>query len=477
VAWLPNLARPLSPDEGGFLLVAAQWSPGSSLYGSYWVDRPPLLIGFFQLADLGGGKPAVRLLGVVAVVASVLLAARVGRLAAAQRPAAPAFVAATAAVFVTTPLFGATEVDGELLAVPWVLAGMVAVLGALNDLERRPSRTWSWRWVVAGAAATAAPLVKQSMADVFVLAATAIGWLLVRHRPRAALAALTAFVLGATCLLGSVLIWAASRGTDPGGLWDAVVVFRVHAAAVISASANSATQHRAVGIVASFAMSGAVLVIAAAFVPGRRWQLSGRTPTTSLPDLRLLAGTVLVWEAVAVVMGGSYWLHYLLGTVPGLVLATSAIAGLHPRRTGPVAIVFIYCAAVGVATTVGIAVGDRALSSDVAVARYLYQHKAPEDTAVVAFGNPAILESAGMSSPYPQLWSLPVRVRDPELIAFTRVLVGRDRPTWVVVNGSTLSTWGVNAGRAQPVLDRQYRLVDTAGDYRVYRLRLEAGGG
>ena len=41
---MPFLARPLSPDEGGFLLVASQWEPGTSLYGHYWVDRPPLLM-------------------------------------------------------------------------------------------------------------------------------------------------------------------------------------------------------------------------------------------------------------------------------------------------------------------------------------------------------------------------------------------------------------------------------------------------
>ena len=43
------LARPATPDEGGFLMVASQWHVGgTSLYGDYWVDRPPLLIGIFR---------------------------------------------------------------------------------------------------------------------------------------------------------------------------------------------------------------------------------------------------------------------------------------------------------------------------------------------------------------------------------------------------------------------------------------------
>ena len=49
LCWLPFLGRTPSPDEGGLLTVAGQWAPGSSLYGDYWVDRPPLLIGLFAL--------------------------------------------------------------------------------------------------------------------------------------------------------------------------------------------------------------------------------------------------------------------------------------------------------------------------------------------------------------------------------------------------------------------------------------------
>jgi hypothetical protein len=50
LGWLPFVGAPASPDEGGYLLVASQWSRGTSLYGNYWVDRPPLLIGVHELA-------------------------------------------------------------------------------------------------------------------------------------------------------------------------------------------------------------------------------------------------------------------------------------------------------------------------------------------------------------------------------------------------------------------------------------------
>ena len=55
LCWLPFAGRRLSPDEGGLLLLAGQWSPGSSLYGDYFVDRPPGLIALAALADAAGG--------------------------------------------------------------------------------------------------------------------------------------------------------------------------------------------------------------------------------------------------------------------------------------------------------------------------------------------------------------------------------------------------------------------------------------
>ena len=457
LVWLPNLARPLSSDEGGFLLVASQWSPGTSLYGDYWVDRPPLLIGIFQLADLGGGLLALRIIGLLAVVASVLLAARIGRIAALGVRRAPVLVAATAAVFMTTPLFGASEVDGELLAVPFVLASVLCTLQALQ----RPNRWW---WAGAGVAAMAAVLVKQSMADGFVLAAVVVVWLSTHRRGRDAVEAIAYVGLGAVVCLGVVLVWAATHGTGPIGLWQAVITFRAQAAAVISGEANSATPGRALTLSTSFLASGAIVIVLLGLLPGLSRRAGG-------PDVRLLAAAVLGWEVVGIAFGGSYWLHYLLGLVPGLVLAASVVAGSSAARVRWAAASLVYATTAAVVATVGLVVHDTDVPSDVAVARYLADHKAAGDTGVVGFGNPAILEAAGLGSPYPQLWSLPVRVLDPGLVEFTHVMGGPDAPTWAVVNGASLATWGVDTSRAQAVFDRDYHLVDVIGDYRVYHLR------
>ncbi|MGY2702615.1 hypothetical protein [Nocardioides sp. HB32] len=452
-AWLPFLTLPLSPDEGGFLMVAGQWAPGSSLYGDYWVDRPPLLITLFQIADLAGGAVPLRLLGIVAAVASVLLAASLGRLLAPGQRSAPVAAAATAAVFLATPFFGTTEVDGELLAVPFVLAGLVALV-----------RGWWWP---AGVLAVAAAAVKQSEADVVVAALVVAAQLLWQRRPADCLRAVAAFSAGAVSALALVLWWAAVHGTDPAGLWDAVVTFRGQAAEVISSSASEATDQRAHGVATSFVVSGAAGLLLVALVPGRR----RHRPATAAPvDVRLLAGAVLAWEVMVVLAGGSYWLHYLLATVPGLVLLVIVTVRYRPQRWRWTAAVLGYAGVTAAAAVVALAVTGPRSSSDVAVEQYLTGHEQPGDTGVVAFGDPAILQGAGLSSPYPLLWSLPVRVRDPQLTQLARLLAGPDRPTWVVVDGATLATWGVDEAAAQPVLDRRYELRTVVGDWHVFHL-------
>ena len=78
VARLPALTRPVRADEAGFLLVARAWSPqADSLFGPYWVDRPPPLIAVFGAVDALGGVTTLRLLGALVAGLTVLLAAAV----------------------------------------------------------------------------------------------------------------------------------------------------------------------------------------------------------------------------------------------------------------------------------------------------------------------------------------------------------------------------------------------------------------
>lgn len=468
---LPFLARPLTSDEGGYLMVAAQWHPGTSLYGNYWVDRPPLLIAIFGLADAAGGTVALRVLGAVVAVASVLLAAWIGRLAT-PRPSGQVYAAATAAIFISTPLFDAEEINGELLALPFLLAGVGCVLTAVSGRARHPGR---W-WFVAGCLGAAAALVKQNMVDVAVVAATAL--VLTVARPGAGRTRRTAlgeaaragglFALGALLVTSVVLTAAALLGTGPGALWNAVVEFRIHASQVIASSAANSNDLRLSLLVGVFLVSGAPLLALLLLVgvvrrdPGLR-----RSPTAPVP-VAPLALAALVWEGVAIAGGGSFWWHYLVSTITGVVLAAAALAGAGPGLRRGLRISLGYAAAAVVAAalvTHNLAPGPGANAE---VVHFLRTHARPGDTGTVAFGDPAILRAAGLQSPYPQLWSLPVRVRDPHLRLLTRVLRSPARPTWLVVFGTRLGTWGVDASTANPVLARRYTPVATPEGFTIY---------
>jgi hypothetical protein len=441
---LPFLGLPLRPDEAGYLLVASQWGPGSSTYGDYFLDRPPLLVEIFRIADaLGGGVP-LRLIGIVAVVATVLLAARLGGAVAAW----------VAAVFLSTPLFDAMEVDGELQAVPFVLGAIVLLVLALRG---RPRPSYAG-FALAGVLATCAVLVKQNMLDAFVVAAVLLAAPAWRREWRTAAGLLGSFAGGALATGTVALVVSAAHGTSPAELWDALVTFRAQAAEVISTSASEATHERFRVVLLALVASGAPLLVAASMLGFRR-------PPRG-PDLRLAALACLAWEGAGVVLGGSYWLHYLIGLVPGLVLVTVAA-----RPSGARSLAVAIATVSTVAAPFLLGVQPPAVSSDARAAAYLRAHSTPGDTVVIAYGRPDIVRGAGLSSPYEHLWSLSARVRDPQLRELTAILAGPAAPRWVVVHGPTLATWGVNATTAQHALDARYQRVATEGPWEIWERR------
>jgi hypothetical protein len=454
---LPYVDRPLSPDEGGFLLLAGQWSPGPSLYGHYWVDRPPLLIGLFGAADHLGGTIALRVLGMLAVAAAVVLAGILGKVAAPGRRRAAALTAATAAVFLSTPLFGTREVNGELLAVPFVLGGLVAVLRAVGVGRR----AWAW-WPAAGLLAVCATAVKQNMADVVVAGVVALAWQLrVRGLRRSAYDALAAAAGGLAAVV-ALVVWAETMGTEPKALWDAAVHFRFEAAAVISADDPGVTGERLRSMLHALALSGAPVLYLLPLLAVPRARERGCLP--------FVAVAVCLWEVVGVAAGGSYWWHYLVGLVPGLVLVVAALVRHRPGLQAPVAALLLYAALVGLEVDRQTDDVSGSLRENAAAADYLADHRRPGDTGVVAYGAPSILEQAGVRSPYEYLWSLPVRVRDPHLVELARVMDGPDRPTWMVVEGDTLDTWAIHPDTAQALLDTRYRLVAVVGRWRFFHV-------
>ena len=177
---------------------------------------------------------------------------------------------------------------------------------------------------------------------------------------------------------------------------------------MIAESATGTTPRRLAG------MLGALVASAAPFVAvGLLVRLRGPA-TYGVRDLRWPAVALLGWELAVVLLGGSYWLHYLMGLVPGLVLLAAA-AAQRKLEAGPTLVLPYAAALVSTVAAVGYVVAVPIDRPEAPVIDYLQAEASPGDTAVVAFGGANILRETGMTSPYEHLWSLPVRVRDPEL--------------------------------------------------------------
>jgi len=154
-----------------------------------------------------------------------------------------------------------------------------------------------------------------------------------------------------------------------------------------------------------------------------------------------------------------------------VLMVAIAQPGLWSRRV--LTAVAAFTAAASLAVWVHLVVTPAAVSSDARVMSYLREHAHPTDGVVVGFGHPDIVAGSGLASPYENLWSLPVRVRDPRLEELRGVLAGAAAPRWLVVDGDSLNTWGLDADEAQQYVERHYVEQVRYGDWHIWRRRYE----
>ena len=454
---------PLRSDEGGYLMAARHWAPGTGrfTYGDYQVDRPPLLMAIYRLAALWESDAAIRVITIPFVVVGVLALARAGMLLAGATGAQCA--AAVGAALLCSPALAGEEADGELFATVLVAASVAATLRAWHP--DHPSRLVRYA-VLAGALAAAATLVKQNFVDGFVFACVLLLAHGLRRRrvPARARAVTTGFVVGAVAAYALVLGWALSAGVDLGHAWADVVTFRGDALAVILHGRlhAPATRLYQLFLFAVLAMVVPIAWVWLRWLRARRWRA----------DPEHWALTALLACAVcSIAAGGSYWQHYLLQTTTPVALAAGVVAAgagatgrLGRRLTGVTVASALACAAVMVA---GYALVPMTWYPQ-HVGHWLRASSAPGDTAFVAYGHPSVLEAADLPSPYPYLWSLQMRTLDPGQAELRRTLSGPDAPTWLVRTDG-LDSWGIDAGgRLRDLVDARYELVATVCGQEVY---------
>jgi hypothetical protein len=461
---LPFIGGPLAADEAGYLAVAQQWhTGGSSLYGDYWVDRPPMLITIFRIASLLGGTVPLRLIGVAAAVVTLLAVGRAAGLLAGRRAAT--WAALVAAAFLVSPLTGASEVDGELLAAPFIAVGIVGLIEALTSASPRRAAITSW---LAGACGVAAVLVKQNMLDVFVfggvlvlLSARTVGLARVRR-------VVGAFAGGGLLTTGLMAWWTLAHGTSLSGVWFAMYRFRIEADRLMAAFPSASSALRESSLCLAAASSGMVLVagllVVAVIRREHNQSSSDRTSQVARAIPLALLATV-GYDAVSIYLGGSFWVHYLVQLAVPLALAAGLAVVSQPRLARPVAGLVAVSAAVAVTfsglhpmsdagTVLGDAIG--------AVSQ-------PTDTIITVWGHSEVTRSSRLKSPYPYLWYLPERTLDPQLSLLDATLQGAHAPTWFVsCSGTGLGLRGVDTSTLTTLLAKNYHRVGDLNGSVVY---------
>jgi hypothetical protein len=440
------LTCPLGIDEGGVAFIAKAWGTGhGSIYGAYWLDRPPLLVGLYKVAVLAGPL-GIRTLGAVAALALVTAATVLARAVAGERAAR--YAAVLSAVFASSVALASVFTPAELLAAP----PTVASLGCLVAAHRRGRAGWL---VGAGLLAVSAALVKQSFLDagfagaVFLLASG------IRDR-RPPVRWIAAYAVGALVPLAGVAVWLLAAHVSVADAAYALVGFRVQGLHKLAGSELPLGHLLPPGL-------GSGLFAALVVGLGAGWTLRGD---------RVLVATLAAWLAAGtagVLGGGSYWSHYLIQLVaPASVLAAVVLAAY--RRRAVVAAI----AALAVVGTVG-GVGPTRASEPqhavVGVARYLRAHARPGDTQYVLYARANVDYYAGLPSPYPYAWSLMVRAIPGARARLLELLDSSSRPTWIVVWQGP-NSWHLDPDRAiAHALGRHYRPVARIRGHAIYQRR------
>ncbi len=446
----------LFPDEAGYLLVARQWHPGGpNLYGFYFVDRPPGLLLIYKLAALLQWDHAIRLLSIPFALLFVLSAFRAVHGLVGERGAR--WAAVLAAAFAVSPSLGAQESDGELFAMPLVMLAVALTL----TVVRRTGRGCLLPAAGAGAAAAAAVLVKQNFADAFVFAAVLLVASVAQRRVanRDAATVTAGGLLGAAVVLSGALGYVGASGVGLARAWYSLVGFRGSALDVITRGSLHAPLDRALALLGLAVVAGLVPILLVLVAAAWRCHLTG-------PPVAWAVAVTLVVGSVSIVAGGSYWPHYLLQLAPMTVLAVGLWAPQLPRLR-----VVAGAAVVSAVVTAGWVAAAHALdrpSEGYLAGTWVRQAAHPHDTLTVLYGNAQVQEAAGLPSPYPHLWSLPMRTLDPHLHRLRSLLAGVHGPDWVVVWLSP-DSWNIDPRDTTELdLATHYRPVASVCGHQVW---------
>jgi hypothetical protein len=330
----------------------------------------------------------------------------------------------------------------------------------LIGLERQSRRLW----ILAGAGvlAAAALLVKQSFGDALVAglvglaAGKLLGWSWRETARRAG-----AYFAGVAAVLAGLVTWALITHTSAAALWYAMFGFRIDS---VSALVSNGLESRLSALGSPLVDSGLGLAVVFALVAILR-----------LRDRPIVRITFAAWMAAAVagiLLGGSYWPHYLIALVPAAAAGAAMMFGRY-RFVGALAV-----AAIALPTAIHAARVGTHDSADsfqrgvVTIGHYLRDRSLPNQTAYVMYTKANVLYYSGLRDPYPYNWSLMVRAVPGAEQRLRSLLASPQRPTWIVRAEGPHGFGFDKSGATKRLLTQHYR---TAGIVCRTRILLARG--
>jgi Dolichyl-phosphate-mannose-protein mannosyltransferase len=431
----------LGRDEGGVAMVARAWhSGGPFAYGSFFLDRPPLLVAFYRLA--GSGHDGIRVLGALAslllVLTSTLIAVRLG-----GRKAAP-WAAGIAAVLASSFAIRSVFTPAELLA---AVPSSASVLLLLVALERESRRLWLFAG--AGALAATALLVKQSFGDALVAGAVAlVAGKLLGLAWRDTLRRAGAYLAGVAALFVALVVWAIASSVSAHAIWYAMFGFRIDS---VNALVTHGLESRLSTLESPLLDSGLAVATVIAVVGIVR-----------LRDRALVRVTALAWMAAAaggILLGGSYWPHYLIALVP-IAAAGAAVTFRRYPLVGAVATAVIVLPSVIHAARVARAdSADTYQESAATIGHYIRDRALPGQTVYAMYAKVNAVYYTGLRDPYPYNWSLMLQAVPGAEGRLRRLLASPARPTWIVRAQGARGFHLDRSGATRLLLLQHYRVV------------------
>lgn len=437
----PAVLWPLKPDEAGFLLVARSWAPdATSLYGHYWVDRPPGLIAAFKIADELLGAFGPRVVAALLAAAAVFAAYRIGVLIGGA--VWGRWSAVFALVLFNAPYLSTWTAKSESLGVPFV---MVSCWLAIEGLHASSARLRHGAVFGAGLAGGLAMCMKQNLAGGVVFGAIMLGAHLWTRRIQLGEVArlFLSAAAGLAVPIAAVIAWAVSNGVGLDIVWSTLYEFRSAALELIADNPSAANERRALTLVLLFVVTGMAL--------GAGWfAVNFRAVFRARPEVAAGAVGLFAFDVVALALSGSYWSSNLIALIPGSVLAL-ALTGLAETRARRIAQALIGLSIVALAIALIVQTTLRLSGQPAPVGLRTGQAVAAaagtDDSILVLYGHAEVVEASGLQAPYEHLWSLPARTLDPGLHRMRALLMGEAPPTWIV-QWDTANTWGIDHGGA-----------------------------